>query len=331
MSFRSVLKPVLVSVGILLVAFFIYFLSGAKGSTQVYRQYEQVKPDTASNMSKSLQFLASYTISTGDDSLAINVGLSKDDIDYITGGSIQGSQSGGGIGQISMDVPQDIEALRQMILDAQGSDPGSTQSCNNVFKILYPNTSNTYSSLMPWTSASKGTIEAMNADAMGSVQVEVWQWANPGTDDLTKVSKTININCCKTLHPIVKQIFAEIYADSSQPVITCAGGYNVRPMNNSSSTSSTSTHSYGGTIDINYNKQQGGRVEWNWNSNNGSAEKPYPRSKEEWDSLPEGQYKYECIYEGCPIVQYFEKYGLRWGGSWSIGYCDPMHFSIFDH
>jgi hypothetical protein len=317
----------------------IYLLIGTSSNDSILETYDSIKPDSTSGLSKNLIFVQSYTGLTGDTSLALSIGMSEDDADEMASGSYNLASSIGSTGSatISADVPTDLNELLAAVQTAQaaGSSSGSTKSCNAVFALLYPNSSYTYSDLKQWQgdSITGSTIRSLNSQAMSSIQVDVWQWANPNptSTDLTKVSATINVQCCTTLQPIIKQIFKEIYESADQPVITVAGGYCVREMNNSSSSHSTSTHSYGGTIDINYSDQKGNEVSWNWNTNNGSSDRPYPRSYENWSKLTDNQYKYTCIYKGCTIMQIFEKYGLYWRGNWGKSSCDPMHFSVFNH
>lgn len=230
------------------------------------------------------------------------------------------------------DIPTDVKELLDMLLACGIAGDSGDANCNKVFKILYPKTSETYTSLKPWSTSTKNKIEQLNKDNLKSVSVKVWQFKNysPTSTNMDKVEKTISITCASTLEPLVKQIFDEIHDSSDKPVIMCAGGLCVRKMNNSSGKSVTSTHSYGGTLDINYSAG-GQNVTWNWNGGRGSAGKPYPVTKSAWDSLPESQYKYLCLYDSCTIVKTFEKYGFYWGGKWSSGSCDPMHFSVFNH
>ncbi len=329
-KFKTILKVFLIFLGACLVVDLIYFLIGSGGSPEIFKQYSDLAEMPVSSYNKSVQFLSAWTRATGDTSLAVAMGFSEEEAMQMVNGTYgtETEQTGGA----SIDIPQDVQDLCQMILSAQttGGTPGSDASCNAVFNIIYDNPGLSYTDLRSFNNKTKRLIEDLNKNNLTTITVDVWKFQNPNMNstDLTKTSGTLNITVCKNLAPIYKQVFAEIYADPSQPIVFEAGGLCVRGMNNSSSNSSskTSTHSYGGTIDLNYSK-----VAWNWNQNNGDATHPYPRSYQDWSSLSETQYKYCCLYEGCPIVTIMEKYGMHWGGSWSKQYADPMHFSIFDH
>lgn len=330
-------KIFLIVLGIISVLLLIWILADIGNAREFLENYDSYSNSGKNGFPKQLDFLISYTNATGDFTLMESTGISKEE-----GLAIMQQRNGTGpdpsTGSNPPNIPQDAQALRALILAAQGSDPGSSSSCDAVFKLLYPNTTNTYSSLYNWVDdgSTKKTIDDMNANMMSSVTVQVWKFKNfdPNSTSLEKESGTLSVYCCTSLHPIIKAIFAEIYADPSKPVIMTAGGHNVRYMNNKSTRNGgakhTSTHSYGGTIDIN-DTIAGYRIDWNWNENNGDSKHPYPRSKSEWDKLPETQYKYVSIYQGCPIANAFKKYGLYPGVDWTIDNCDPMHFSIFNH
>ncbi len=231
----------------------------------------------------------------------------------------------------STTIPTDLQSLLQMIFACGIKDDSGAANCDKVFKILYPNTSESYSSLRAWSAETENKINQINNESIVEISVNVWQFQNysPTSTDMTKVSNTMSVKCSSTLEPIVRQIFSEIYNSPEKPVIMSVGGFGVRCMNNGSA-NKTSTHSYGGTIDINF-LAGNQAVLWNWNGGRGTVDKPYPVSKSAWDSLPESQYKHLCLYDGCTIVNTFEKYGLYWGGRWDSGSCDPMHFSVFNH
>lgn len=325
---RNIFTIVKVILSCVVLFIVIYTIMDYRVNDDLITAYDDLGGNTVSNMNKSLQFLETYTALTGDTSLAVATGLSEDDAMAIANGGT--TQTTGDGSTTSTTVPTNVTDLLATLKAAQGSDPGSLTSCNNTFRLLYPNTTETYSSLKSFNSTTEAIIKSLNEDALTQVSVNVWRWVNPDPDssDFSKTSATIKVQCAKTLAPLVEQIFAEIYADSSQPVVGDVGGYNVRGKNNtdSNSSSSTSTHSYGGTIDVNYSVQ-GSSIGWNWNYGG----QPYPRSQTTWSALPENQYKYDCIYDGCVIMTIFEKYGFYWGGSYSAKYCDPMHFSVFDH
>lgn len=83
MRLRGFIRSCIVFIGLLCAVFLVYFLVGAKSSVEVFKQYDSIKPGVTSSYSKSLQFLATYLISSGDDSIALEMGLSKDDIDSL--------------------------------------------------------------------------------------------------------------------------------------------------------------------------------------------------------------------------------------------------------
>ncbi len=84
MRLRGFIKSCLIFIGLLCAVFLVYFLVGAKSSVEIFKQYDSIRPDVVSNYSKSLQFLATYLITSGDDSLAVDIGLSKEDVEEIT-------------------------------------------------------------------------------------------------------------------------------------------------------------------------------------------------------------------------------------------------------
>lgn len=238
-----------------------------------------------------------------------------------------------GVTKTSTPVAYNVTKLKLEILKIQKYGAGSDKACNMLFKIMYPDSKYSYTDLR-YFPTSKSKIVAINNNNLEALEVQVWQFTRPDilSTNLSKKTAKIKIYVCKALHPLFKQIFDEIYNDPSKPVIEVAGGHCVRAMNNEDgSSTTTSTHSYGGTIDINYENRIGQDISWNWNTDNGSSSRPYPRSKEDWDKLPNNQYKYLCMYDGCVIVETFKKYGICWGGNWSKRYCDPMHFTIFNH
>lgn len=106
----KLLRMIMWSIAIMCIIASVYFLSGAKNSSEIYRQYSQLSSGVSSNISKAQQFLATYTITTGDDSLAISAGLTKEDIDYIRNPNlgdpdvVGGSPSVGSTGDSVLDA-----------------------------------------------------------------------------------------------------------------------------------------------------------------------------------------------------------------------------------
>jgi hypothetical protein len=58
------------------------------------KQYDAIKPDSSSGFSKTLQFLQSYTQTTGDTSLAVAKGFSQEDAEEMATGTLVGTNLG---------------------------------------------------------------------------------------------------------------------------------------------------------------------------------------------------------------------------------------------
>ncbi|MDY3929467.1 MAG: M15 family metallopeptidase [Clostridia bacterium] len=127
--------------------------------------------------------------------------------------------------------------------------------------------------------------------------------------DGTKYESTKSLTVNKALAEDVKNIFTEIFEDSSQFPIKDVGGFSWRKT----AGGNVSQHSYGTCIDINYNENY--YVKPDGTPITGSYWKPY-----------EDPYS---IAEDSIVVKTFEKYGWKWGGNaWGDGYNkDYMHFT----
>lgn len=84
-KFRKIFIRTIVGAYALVV---VYIMSGITINMSVLRAYNDVKPDSASGFTKSLNFLQTYTQITGDVTLAVKKGFSKEDAeDMVAGGS----------------------------------------------------------------------------------------------------------------------------------------------------------------------------------------------------------------------------------------------------
>lgn len=159
-----------------------------------------------------------------------------------------------------------------------------------------------------------------------TITVQCWYWVNPEDDtDMRKttIEKTFAVN--SKLADTFEHIFADIYADPSQPVINIAdlgmGTWVIRGKNHNSS-NTMSAHALGCAIDINPSTGSF-YVNEVWYGNAYGQQK---MTESIWHQLPECHKKYHVLYENCPIVRIFKSYGFYWGGDWSTKK-DCMHLS----
>ena len=79
--FSRMVKPVVITLAALGLMALVYFLVGVSNSVAIYNTYASLRSDVnESSYPKSLQFLISYTIGSGDTTLALNYGLTEEDI-----------------------------------------------------------------------------------------------------------------------------------------------------------------------------------------------------------------------------------------------------------
>ena len=144
-----------------------------------------------------------------------------------------------------------------------------------------------------------------------SVPIRKWKdnnGSNPRTDTY-KASVKITIN--KTLAPIWKAFYNDLYNEAPDFVISSMDGcYFYKKVRGSNSLSS---HSYGASCDIN-----------SGTSGNGEYETPYSESV--WKKKKNNRAKYQMIYKGSPMVKVAHRYTIVSGTDWTSPR-DAMHFS----
>lgn len=122
----------------------------------------------------------------------------------------------------------------------------------------------------------------------------------------TKKKKgTMTLVVHKKLAKQIQAVFKEMYQKKFPVDPTCTAGYVWRNM--ASDSSKLSYHSYGCVVDLNWTHN--GAVYTSW---------PYNPGK---DKL--------AVTE--KIVAIWKKHGFYWGGDWSQGSFDPMHFTYVNH
>lgn len=293
--FKIMIIPLLIAVSITIV----YIVIDYGSSDEIVGVYEGVKPDSTSGFNKALQFLESYTQATGDISLAIKRGLSEEDAEIIaSGGTIQNS---GDPATNGANYNPTVSASVQEIINMSESQ---------VWQLISEGKYSSYDEANKAAQANKTTEEKFWSGMLVQVEVPIWKWSD--SSKTSKVSSTTKIRVNKHLSEYYKSFMTDLYNAPEQYVILIVGGYNFRTKNTASGPSKNySGHSFGATLDI------------NWNSDGmGLKDTPYKES-----SLSE-PLKSEVCSAGSNWYNIAKKYDLDWGGNWSQKSLDPMHFSL---
>lgn len=280
--------PLLIAVSITIV----YIVIDYGSSDEIVGVYEGIKPNSTSGFNKALQFLESYTQVTGDTSLAIKRGLSEEDAEIIASGGT--TQNGAGYNPT-------VSASVQEIINMSESQ---------VWQLISEGKYSSYDEANKAAQANKTTEEKFWSGMLVQVEVPIWKWSD--SSKTSKVSSTTKIQVNKHLSEYYKSFMTDLYNAPEQYVILIVGGYNFRTKNTASGPSKNySGHSFGATLDI------------NWNSDGmGLKDTPYKES-----SLSE-PLKSEVCSAGSNWYNIAKKYDLDWGGNWSQKSLDPMHFSL---
>ena len=277
----------------------VYLMIGSASSKSILIAYNAVKPDSASGFSKTLLFLQSYTQTTGDTSLAIKKGLSEEDAEIIASGGT--TQNSGDPTTNGANYNPTVSASVQEIINMSESQ---------VWQLISEGKYSSYDEANKAAQANKTTEEKFWSGMLVQVEVPIWKWSD--SSKTSKVSSTTKIQVNKHLSEYYKSFMTDLYNAPEQYVILIVGGYNFRTKNTASGPSKNySGHSFGATLDI------------NWNSDGmGLKDIPYKES-----SLSE-PLKSEVCSAGSNWYNIAKKYDLDWGGNWSQKSLDPMHFSL---
>lgn len=193
---------------------------------------------------------------------------------------------------------------------------------DEMWALISGNSSLSYKDMKKWNNTTEAELNKLKNENSTQLTIPVWHWKNKSTgpeynsSDLEKVEAEETITCNKAIAPIMEAAFKEIYNSDDKPVLYNSGCYVVR---NIKDTSSTSGHSFGSAVDLNADAMQNGK------GNNRDGDKSTVTT-EDWESLPDSQYKYMVFYPDCTVVKVFYKYGFVWGGVWNNS--DAMHFSL---
>lgn len=293
--FKIMIIPLLIAVSITIV----YIVIDYGSSDEIVGVYEGVKPDSTSGFNKALQFLESYTQATGDTSLAIKRGLSEEDAEIIASGGT--TQNSGDPTTNGANYNPTVSASVQEIINMSESQ---------VWQLISEGKYSSYDEANKAAQANKTTEEKFWSGMLVQVEVPIWKWSD--SSKTSKVSSTTKIQVNKHLSEYYKSFMTDLYNAPEQYVILIVGGYNFRTKNTASGPSKNySGHSFGATLDI------------NWNSDGmGLKDTPYKES-----SLSE-PLKSEVCSVGSNWYNIAKKYDLDWGGNWSQKSLDPMHFSL---
>lgn len=293
--FKIMIIPLLIAVSITIV----YIVIDYGSSDEIVGVYEGVKPDSTSGFNKALQFLESYTQATGDTSLAIKRGLSEEDAEIIASGGT--TQNSGDPATNGANYNPTVSASVQEIINMSESQ---------VWQLISEGKYSSYDEANKAAQANKTTEEKFWSGMLVQVEVPIWKWSD--SSKTSKVSSTTKIQVNKHLSEYYKSFMTDLYNAPEQYVILIVGGYNFRTKNIASGPSKNySGHSFGATLDI------------NWNSDGmGLKDTPYKES-----SLSE-PLKSEVCSAGSNWYNIAKKYDLDWGGNWSQKSLDPMHFSL---
>jgi hypothetical protein len=280
--------PLLIAVSLT----FIYLVIDYGNSDDMIERYDEVKPDSTSGFSKTLQFMMGYTCTTGDTSLALKIGISEEDAETIVNP---------GSGDTGEWKPPTVSASVEQIIN---------MSDKQVWELISEGKYSSYDEANRAAKANPLTEKAFWSGLLVQVEVPVWKWSDDSKT--SKMSSTTKIQVNKYLAEYYKSYMTDLYNAPEQYVISLVGGFNFRPKNTASGKSSNySGHSFGATLDI------------NWNTDGmGLGETPYNAS-----SISE-PLKSEVCTVGGSWYNIAKTYNLDWGGCWSKSSLDPMHFSL---
>lgn len=221
-------------------------------------------------------------------------------------GNYSNASSGTNTGQTTATTTTSADV--QKIIDMSDAE---------VWKLISEGKYSSYSEANEAAKANPEAEESFWTGLLVDIEVPCWKWADDSKSTKQDSKTTIKVN--KYVADYFKAYMTDIYNQPEQYVITMVGGFSFRTKNNSSHSGNYSGHSFGATLDINWESDGMGSY------SAGYGEKGLPWSTSSGLSDP---MKSECCTFDNSWHEVAKKYKLDWGGNWSKDYCDPMHFSL---
>lgn len=215
--------------------------------------------------------------------------------------------SGTSSGTTSSTTQSTASADVQKIIDMSDAE---------VWKLISEGKYSSYSDANAACKANPTTEESFWSGLLVDVEVPCWKWADDSKTSKKDSTTTIKVN--KYLADYFKSFMTDLYNLPEKYVIVDIGGFSFRTKNNASSSGNYSGHSFGATLDINWSADGMGSVPAGisnghpWKTSNGLS-----------DPLLS-----ECCTYDNSWHELAKKYNFDWGGNWSEGSLDPMHFSL---
>lgn len=217
-------------------------------------------------------------------------------------------------------VEKNVEQQEQSLYTySAGTSSVIAMSDAEVWRLISEGRFSSYREANGAAAKSWQTEKEFWEDLLTSIEVPIWKWADASDYSQGKVSSTATITVNRYLAEYFADFMTDLYNLPEQYVITDIGGFSFRTKNNGTSSTSLSAHSFGAVLDINYSVN-GMKSYAAWGTEEGI---PWNTSS----GLTEPELSCCCTYDNSWYKLAIE-YDLDWGGSWSRGSLDPMHFSL---
>lgn len=225
-----------------------------------------------------------------------------------------------------VDRNASIDSLSKQVTEIKTATDTSVMT-NSVSEIIDMSESEIWKLVTNNKAENKTEANNMSSSECASLQtditVPVWKWED--STKSKKIAETANIKVNKYLAEYWIQFMTDLYNLPEKYVIESFGStYSYRTKRNGSGTNSLSSHSWGTAIDI--NPLVNGMSSYSQADALG-VPSSYGIPWKTQSGLDEPLLS-TCCTQNSDWYLLAKKYNLDWGGSWSLSYIDPMHFSI---
>ena len=177
-----------------------------------------------------------------------------------------------------------------------------------VWSLITEGRFKNYSEANTWCKSVGQTEATRYFDGlMTTIEFPCWKWKSKNSTE--KISGKAKVRISKHLEKYFMDYLTDLYNLDEKYVVNMIGGYCCRPKRGSGN---YSAHSFGAAIDFNWDRD-----------GMGYKQTPFNTTK----NLKDQQKSEVCAFNES-WFGLIKKYRLDWGGNWSSGSLDPMHFSL---